>query len=241
MAWNVGTLQWFLCCPRIEKWTALPIDCHQHEATHDTINGGIWYTLQGKLDQANGVSLSLIIIPAPAEVKFCLNHLSKNPHFSTSTDGPDSPLNQNLQPIFQHKFTWEHILANNIAADKHLCEDCDCIILIPLLCNININDENLLVLKNFYDELTLSLTPSINQASKNIIYYLHNVDTTTPLFEYLVPPETSTNSHHAYQTYLMLSQVLDKDIPNYINISASTFPYKDLQHVITYDDGCMML
>ena len=39
----------------------------------------------------------------------------------------------------------------------------------------------------------------------------------------------------------MLSQALDRAIPNYINNSDSPLTYKDLQHAITDDDGWMML
>ena len=72
----------------------------------------------------------------------------------------------------------------------------------------------------FYDELTLSLTASIKKSYKPILPDFEKVDPKTPLFDHLVPPETSTNHPHAYQTYLMLYQVPDKAIPNPIKISA---------------------
>ena len=41
--------------------------------------------------------------------------------YSTYTAGPDSPLNQNIQPMFQQKFTRARIIANNITSNTPLC------------------------------------------------------------------------------------------------------------------------
>ena len=61
------------------------------------------------------------------------------------------------------------------------------------------------------------------------------------MFEYPVPPETSKNIPHTYQGYLILSWMLAKDIPKSTMSSDATLAYKGLQHVITDDDGCMIM
>ena len=61
------------------------------------------------------------------------------------------------------------------------------------------------------------------------------------MFDVLVPPESSPNIPHAYQTYLMLSRSLSKDTPNYIKSYAATLAYKSVQHVITDDYGWMIV
>ena len=90
------------------------------------------------------------------------------------------------------------ILANKITADTPLCAKCDLTRFLTLLCNLNIQNDTLLGLNNFYDEINLPLTASIKQAYKPILPDFQKVDPTTPLFEYLVPTEKITNHPHAY-------------------------------------------
>ena len=116
----------------------------------------------------------------------------------TSTNGPDFPLNQHLQPIFKNKLNGSRIISIKITSYTTLFGDCDLDRLLPLLHNINLQNDALLDLNNFYNEIYLSLTASIKKVYEPIILDFHKVDPTTLLFDYLVPYETSTNRPHAY-------------------------------------------
>ena len=151
------------------------------------------------------------------------------------------PLNQHLQPIFQHKVTGARILANNITSNTPLRGYCDIFILLPLLRNLNLKYDTLLLLRNFNDYLTLSLTISINKSSEPILPDFHKVDPSTHMFDYLVPPEIITNHPHSYHNHFLLYQVLSKYIPDSINSSSAALDYEPPQHVITANDVLMML
>ena len=116
----------------------------------------------------------------------------------TYTDVPDSPLNQHLQPIFKNKFNGSRIISIKITSYTTLFGDCDLDRLLPLLHNINLQNDALLDLNNFYNEIYLSLTASIKKVYEPIILDFHKVDPTTLLFDYLVPHETRTNRPHDY-------------------------------------------
>ena len=98
-----------------------------------------------------------------------------------------SPLNQHLQPIFQHEVTGSRILAKTITEDTPLCDNYDLARLILLISNLNLHNETLLGINNFYDEFTLALTASIKKSSKPILHDLQFFDHNTPMFDYLVP------------------------------------------------------
>ena len=57
----------------------------------------------------------------------------------------------------------------------------------------------------------------------------------------MLRPETITQSPQSYQTYLMLSLVLAKTIPNFTKTSLAPLEYKALQHAINDDDGWTMV
>ena len=63
----------------------------------ETINGGLWYTLQGKLGQDNGVSSYLIIIPAQDKEQSFVNHLW---HLNLPTKQPFHPCTPATKPSF---------------------------------------------------------------------------------------------------------------------------------------------
>ena len=134
------------------------------------------------------------------------------------------------------------ILANNITVNRLLCGYCDIHRLLTLTHNITLHDETLLGQRNYYEKIKLSHTASIKQTSTPIFpHFLYQSDPTTPMFDLLVLPERSPNHPHAYQTYLILSRDFAKFTPNLIKRSAATFSYKELQHVITENDGWKML
>ena len=84
----------------------------------------------------------------------------------TSTDGPDSPLNQHLQPIFKHKVNGARILYNNITADTPHYGDCDIHKILPLITSITLHDDTLLILKNFMTSLPCYSLPPSNNLTK---------------------------------------------------------------------------
>ena len=61
------------------------------------------------------------------------------------------------------------------------------------------------------------------------------------MFDHLVPPTSIPWYPRAYQTYLVMSRILSKTIPNSINSSAAPLAYNALQHIITDDYGGTML
>ena len=159
----------------------------------------------------------------------------------TTKKGHASPFNKHPQPIFQHKVIRSHILTNKITVDIPILGECDINRILTLLHNLTLHDDTLLGIKNFYDNITLSLTKSINQDSAPNVPDLHQVDPTTTWFDLMVPPESSTNLTHAYQTYLMFARALSKSIPNSTKIYAVPFAYKSLQYFTTHDDDWSML
>ena len=92
--------------------------------------------------------------------------------------------------------------------------DCDLVRIISFLSNINIQNETMLGIKNFYDELTLSLKTFIKEASTPVLTDFTKVDPRTTLFDHLVPTPPRPQHTNAYHTYIMRSKVLSTTIPN---------------------------
>ena len=160
---------------------------------------------------------------------------------STSTAGPASSHNQSLPSLFQKKVTGTQIPTNNITIDKPLLSECVLSRLLPLLLNLNLHDDTLIGIKNLYYDINISLTDSIKKSSNPVLPIFHNVDPTTPLFDYQFSPEKSPIWPQYYHTYIMMYRSLATDILNSINSYALPFSYKSLQHDITDKYGCTML
>ena len=75
--------------------------------------------------------------------------------------------------------------------DTPILGDCDIQKILPLILNLTLHDDTLLLLNNLYEVITLYLVVSIKQDFSTILPYLLQVDPTTTLFDLIVPPEIS--------------------------------------------------
>ena len=124
--------------------------------------------------------------------------------YSTYTDGPDSHFNQHLQPIFHHKVTGACIISNNITDDTPLLVDCDIHRPLPLLLNITLNNDTLLLIKNF---MTILPCPSLNPPGKlTHPSYLNSTEFIPSIIclTFWHPLESIPNRPQAYHTYIIL-------------------------------------
>ena len=87
--------------------------------------------------------------------------------------------------------------------------------LLTFLCNLPLKEDTMISINNFNDDITLSLTATINKY-RPILPEFHHDDTSNYLHHLLVPSVGENFHKKARQTYIIMSQSLTKDTPNSI-------------------------